>query len=75
MFGAAGGAVEVMLERARARGEAAPDLLEMFEIVRAPIYSRLLFFGPIHNPADYAARLVDRPAALAAARVRKSKSR
>lgn len=67
--------LEAMLERARKRGEAAPDLLEMFEIVMAPIYSRLLFFGPIHNPADYAARLVDRALALAASRARKSKSR
>ena len=70
-----GAELEAMLERARARGEAAPDLLEMFEIVMAPIYSRLLFFGPIHNPADYAARLVDRALALAGARARKSKSR
>jgi AcrR family transcriptional regulator len=67
--------LEIMLERARARGEAVPDLLEVFEIVMAPIYSRLLFFGPIREPAEYAARLVDRALALAATRVRKSKSR
>lgn len=70
-----GAELEAMLDRARKRGEAAPDLLEMFEIVMAPIYSRLLFFGPIHNPADYAARLVDRALALAGTRARKRKSR
>jgi AcrR family transcriptional regulator len=70
-----GAELEAMLERARKRGEAAPDLLEMFEIVMAPIYSRLLFFGPIHNPADYAARLVDRALALAGTRARRRKSR
>lgn len=70
-IGQRGKELEIMLERARARGEAAPDLIEVFEIVLAPIYLRLLFMGPIREPAAYAARLVDRALALAGTRVRK----
>jgi AcrR family transcriptional regulator len=57
--------LEVMLERARARGEAAPDVIEVFEIVVAPLYLRVLFFGPIREPGAYAERLVSRALALA----------
>jgi AcrR family transcriptional regulator len=67
--------LEVMLERARARGEAAPDLLEVLEIVMAPIYLRLLFMGPIRDPSFYAARLVDRALALAQTRAKPKRGR
>jgi AcrR family transcriptional regulator len=54
-----------MLARAKGRGEAAPELFDIFEIVVAPLYLRILFMGPIRDADDYAARLVDRALLLA----------
>jgi AcrR family transcriptional regulator len=56
-----------VLARAQARGEATPTLPEVLEIVMAPIYLHVLFFGPIRD-AGYAARLVDRLMALTPAK-------
>ena len=50
--------LEQMLERARARGESAPTVAELLEIVVAPLYFHALF-GPPPSSED-ARRLVDR---------------
>jgi len=52
--------LEMMLARARKRGEIAPSLWEILEIVLAPIYLRILFLGPIEDADVYAAGLVAR---------------
>jgi AcrR family transcriptional regulator len=62
--------LNVVLERAQARGEAVPTLPEVLEIVLAPIYFRALFFGAMREEEDVA-RLVDRALAMA----KKSKSK
>jgi AcrR family transcriptional regulator len=54
----------MVLERAEARGEPAPTLPDVLEIVLAPIYFRVLFFGPIEDEEDVC-RLVDRVLAMA----------
>ena len=51
--------LNVVLARARDRGEATPQLGDVLEVVIAPIYFHVLFFGPIHE-ANYAERMVDR---------------
>lgn len=56
--------LNVVLQRAQARGEAVPTLPEVLEIVLAPIYFRALFFGAMREEEDVA-RLVDRALALA----------
>jgi AcrR family transcriptional regulator len=56
--------LNVVLERAQARGEAVPTMPEVLEIVLAPIYFRALFFGAMREEDDVA-RLVDRALALA----------
>ncbi|MFF8919041.1 TetR/AcrR family transcriptional regulator [Streptomyces sp. NPDC015032] len=48
-----------MLERARTRGEDAPDMLEVLDGVLAPIYIRVLF-GVAPLTPDYVNGLVDR---------------
>jgi AcrR family transcriptional regulator len=50
--------LQAMLDRAEARGEPAPALQELFELVAAPLYFHALFGTPV--PAGEAARLVDR---------------
>ncbi|MFD1543415.1 TetR/AcrR family transcriptional regulator [Nonomuraea guangzhouensis] len=48
-----------MLERAAARGESPPTLLELMEVVIAPLYYHAIFFNrPVG--ADHARTLVDR---------------
>lgn len=60
-----GDELNIVLARARARGEAAPALSDVLEVVAAPIYFHVLFFGPV-SEAGYAARLVDRLLTLTA---------
>ncbi|MFF1697676.1 TetR/AcrR family transcriptional regulator [Streptomyces sp. NPDC058257] len=48
-----------MLERARTRGEDAPDVLEVLDGILAPIYVRVLF-GVVPLTPDYLDGLVDR---------------
>jgi AcrR family transcriptional regulator len=48
-----------VLDRARARGEDAPDVLEVLDGVLAPIYVRVLF-GVVPLSPDYIRGLVDR---------------
>jgi AcrR family transcriptional regulator len=55
--------LSAVLERARARGESVPELSEVLEVVLAPIYFRVLFFGPMGGEEDVT-RLVDRLLAL-----------
>ncbi|MFE1873001.1 TetR/AcrR family transcriptional regulator [Streptomyces sp. NPDC059496] len=51
--------IQGMLDRARARGEDAPDVLEVLDVVLAPMYVRVLFgVGPL--TPDYIDGLVDR---------------
>jgi AcrR family transcriptional regulator len=56
--------LKIVLARAKDRGESPPKLSDVLEIVAAPIYFHVLFFGPVHE-AGYAARLVDRLLTLA----------
>ncbi len=56
--------LNVMLERARLRGEPTPYMSDVLEIVMAPIYFRVLFFGPMGGEEDVG-RLVDRVLAIA----------
>lgn len=58
--------LEVMLARARARGEATPTVDELLELVVAPLYFRALFTEPL--PASETPRLVDRLLTQVAAR-------
>ena len=55
--------LEAMLERATHRGEPAPSILDVLEIVLAPIYLHAFFLGPIES-ADGVDRLVDRLLAI-----------
>lgn len=50
--------LQAMLDRARARGEQAPTLQELLELVVAPLYFYALFTAPV--PANEAVRFVDR---------------
>lgn len=50
--------LEEMLNRARSRGEAAPTVAELLEVVVAPLYFHALFGPPASG--DDARRLVDR---------------
>jgi AcrR family transcriptional regulator len=50
--------MELMLERARRRGEKAPDRSELLDFVLAPLYMRALFGRPVSKAV--ADRLVDR---------------
>jgi AcrR family transcriptional regulator len=50
--------MELMLERARKRGEKAPDIAELMDYVLAPLYMRALFGRPLNKAV--ADRLVDR---------------
>ncbi|WP_330252393.1 TetR/AcrR family transcriptional regulator [Nocardia sp. NBC_00565] len=51
--------VQRMLDRAAARGEHAPDVLQVVDIILAPMYTRTLFgTGPLTD--DYVDTLVDR---------------
>lgn len=51
--------LNVVLARAKARGEAVPTLADVLEMVPAPIYFHVLFFGPVREEG-YAERLVER---------------
>lgn len=57
--------LNLLLARARDRGEATPSLGDVLEVVSAPIYFHVLFFGPIRE-ANYADRMVDRLLSLTA---------
>ncbi|MGW4770287.1 TetR/AcrR family transcriptional regulator [Nocardia sp. NPDC004278] len=51
--------IQRMLDRATARGENAPDVLQVVDIILAPMYTRTLFgTGPLTD--DYVDMLVDR---------------
>jgi hypothetical protein len=50
--------MELMLERARQRGEKPPDVAELMDYVLAPLYMRALFGRPLSKAV--ADRLVDR---------------
>lgn len=50
--------LQAMLDRASARGERAPTVAELLELVAAPLYFHALFANPL--PAKEADRLVDR---------------
>ncbi|NUR93144.1 MAG: TetR/AcrR family transcriptional regulator [Nonomuraea sp.] len=54
-----GAQLEAMLERARERGEDPPDLLELLEMVLAPIHYHATFFNRPIGP-EHARALVDR---------------
>jgi AcrR family transcriptional regulator len=56
--------LEAMLTRGRARGEKAPPVMDVLELVLAPIYLAALFVGPIED-MRYVAKLVDRALRLA----------
>jgi hypothetical protein len=58
--------LQTMLDRAEARGEAAPTLDELLELVVAPLYFYALFTEPM--PATQTGRLVDRLLEVAAER-------
>ena len=51
--------LEAMLARGRKRGEKTPDMMDMLELVLAPIYLRALFLGPVKTTKGID-RLVDR---------------
>ena len=51
--------IQGMLDRASGRGEVAPNLQELFEVVMAPIYLQALFFNQPADP-DHARLLVNR---------------
>jgi AcrR family transcriptional regulator len=55
--------LEAMLLRGEKRGERAPELMDILELVLAPIYLRALFLGPLKS-ATGVERLVDRALAL-----------
>jgi AcrR family transcriptional regulator len=50
--------LEAVLERGRKRGELTPKVMDVLELVLAPIYLHGLFLGPLRDPAID--RLVDR---------------
>ncbi|CAM5710207.1 hypothetical protein STENM223S_09283 [Streptomyces tendae] len=51
--------MQVMLDRAHARGEQAPDALDVLDHILAPMYIRVLF-GMVPLTPDYIDGLVDR---------------
>jgi len=55
--------IEAMLARGKKRGEKAPEMMDVFELVLAPIYLRALFLGPVKTTKGID-RLVDRALAL-----------
>ncbi|WP_406236560.1 TetR/AcrR family transcriptional regulator [Nocardia sp. NBC_01009] len=56
--------IQRMLDRATARGEAAPEVLEVVDMVLAPMYTRTLFgTGPLRD--EYVDTLVDRLLSIA----------
>ncbi|MEV7013374.1 TetR/AcrR family transcriptional regulator C-terminal ligand-binding domain-containing protein [Streptosporangium sp. NPDC051022] len=55
--------LQAMLDRAAARGERPPTLLELLEVVIAPLYYHAVFFNRPVGP-DHARSLVDRLLAL-----------
>jgi AcrR family transcriptional regulator len=55
--------LEAMLARGRRRGEKAPEMMDVLELVLAPIYLRALFLGPAKTTKGID-RLVDRAFAL-----------
>jgi AcrR family transcriptional regulator len=57
--------LQAMLDRARDRGENPPTLLELLEVVLAPLYFHVIFFNSPAG-ADHARGLVDRLLALTA---------
>ncbi|MEU6666023.1 TetR/AcrR family transcriptional regulator [Streptomyces sp. NPDC046727] len=58
-LGARSEQLQGMLDRARARGEEAPDVLDVLDVVLAPMYIRVLFgVGPL--TPDYVDGLIDR---------------
>jgi AcrR family transcriptional regulator len=59
-----GAQLQEMLDRAAARGETPPTLVELLEVVLAPLYFHALFFNRPAD-ADHARRLVDRLLTLA----------
>jgi hypothetical protein len=42
--------IAIMLERAAARGEAAPPLMDVIDHLLSPLYMRTLFGAPIDDP-------------------------
>jgi AcrR family transcriptional regulator len=59
--------LEAMLARGRKRGEKVPEMMDVLELVLAPIYLRALFLGPAKTTKGID-RLVDRALALTALR-------
>lgn len=57
--------LQAMLDRARDRGESPPTLLELLEVVLAPLYFHVIFFNSPAG-ADHARGLVDRLLSLVA---------
>jgi len=58
--------LEEMLSRGRARGEVTPVMMDVLELVLAPIYLHALFLGPMTTGGEGGVdRLVDRALALA----------
>jgi AcrR family transcriptional regulator len=55
--------LEMVLARGRKRGEVAPKVMDVLELVLAPIYLHGLFLGPLRDPS--VDRLVDRALKLA----------
>jgi AcrR family transcriptional regulator len=55
--------LEAMLARGRKRGEKTPEMMDVLELVLAPIYLRALFLGPVKTTKGID-RLVDRALAL-----------
>ncbi|MFX0580439.1 TetR/AcrR family transcriptional regulator [Nocardia nepalensis] len=59
--------IQHMLDRATARGENAPDVLQVVDIILAPMYTRTLFgIGPLTD--EYVDILVDRLLSISAVR-------
>ena len=58
-LGRRGDELNIAPARAKARGEATPALIDVLEVVTAPIYFHVLFFGPVREEG-YAERLVER---------------
>jgi AcrR family transcriptional regulator len=55
--------LELVLARGKKRGEITPKVMDVLELVLAPIYLHGLFLGPLRDPS--VDRLVDRALALA----------
>lgn len=56
--------LEAMLQRARKRGEDTLSVMDVLELVLAPVYLHALFLGPMQKPEE-TERLVDRALAFA----------